>query len=113
MQDDLDELLKSKGIKDFDELRAEEKETYFKMLEMVEAAKITLEDFKRMIKTMRQAVELELATVRIGWIRRLWDGDKDIMLKARLKNYILFESFFDRPDKAKEILQRYKGKKVS
>lgn len=111
MIEELQALLESRGIKDFDELREDEKKTYLEMLQMVESAKITLDDYRRFVKALRQSVENELANYRPGFLRRWWDGDKDSMLKARLKNLILFESFFDRPDKAKEILSRYKAKK--
>ena len=105
---DIDELLKSRGIGDYDDLRPDERETYFKMLELAEGSKITLEDFKKHVKILRQSVEIELSNYRPGWIKKLWEGDKDQLLKARLKNYLLFEAFFERPEKARDMLSQFK-----
>lgn len=97
----VDEVLAAAGIKDFDELRDFEKETYFKMLEVAQSGKVTLEDIRKSIKKMREGLEFALATEDLS-LR------KDLFLKARLKNYILLESVFDRPERASEILNQYK-----
>lgn len=107
MLDDLFEQLglKQKGIKDYDDLLPEEQESYRKMLEIQASGQITLEDFKKHIKSMRQAIEIELA--------KLPDTDpRNPLYKARLLNYILFESFFDRPERAKQMLQQYTRGKI-
>lgn len=100
-EDPVQEVLEAAGIKDFDELTSVEKESYFKMLEIAESSEITLEDFKTTVKRMRESVSLALAVEELP-------PAKDLFLKARLKCYILFEAFFDKPERAKEILGQYK-----
>ena len=106
MIDDIQKYLESLGIKDFDDLRPDEKESYFKLLELAEKSKVTLDDFKSHIKKMRVSVEFALATEKLN-------KDEDKFLKARLKNYILFESLFERPERAKEMLSQYTKVKKS
>ena len=101
MFDDLTEWLKNNFGLDYDDLRPDEQETYRKMLDVVQTSKVTLEDYKKYISTMRQSVEFALANDSLN-------KNQDLFLKARLKNYILMESFFDRPDRAKEMLEQYK-----
>lgn len=100
----VEELLQQAGIRDFDELTAVERETYFQMLEVAESGKITLDDFRKHVKRMRESVEFALATEE--YVQRL-----DIFYKARLKCYILFEAFFEKPQRAKEMLEQY-GKRI-
>jgi hypothetical protein len=101
MMDKVQEILEKAGIKDFDDLKDYEKDTYFKLLEIAESGKITLDDIKSSIKRMREGLEFTLASEDLS-------KNKDIFLKARLKNYILLESVFDRPERAKEMLDQYK-----
>ena len=101
MIDKIDEWLKKLGINSFDELdRPGEKDQYFKLLEIAEKGKITLDDVKKHIHSMRQAVEFALATEKLG-------KNEDLFLKARLKNYILLESLFERPERAKDMIESY------
>src|SRR5437868_2806059 len=93
------EVLTAAGIKDFDELTDVERESYFKMLEIAESGKITLEDYKVHIKRMRESVEFSLAVDNLL-------PNQDLFLKARLKTYIIMESFFERPERAKEMLEQ-------
>lgn len=98
---------------DFDKLNSIEREHYLKTLELVETSKITLEDFKKHIHGMRQAIENSLVdepeyiySSPFPFLKR--SNPKILELKARLKNYLIFEAFFDRPDRAREILETYK-----
>jgi hypothetical protein len=100
-QDPVQEVLEAAGIKDFDELTTIEKETYFKLLEIAESGKISLEDFKTNIPKMRESVEYVLAVEDLA-------PKRDMFLKARLKNYILFEAFLNKPERAREMLEQYK-----
>jgi hypothetical protein len=97
----IDEFLHERGIKDFDDLRPDEKESYFKLLELAESSNITLQDLAYHTKVMRQSVELALATEKLT-------HDEDLFIKARLKCYLIFESFFDKPERAKKMLEQYK-----
>lgn len=98
--DKLDEVLKSAGIEDFDELTEAEKDSYMKMLDMAQHSVVTLEDFKKHVKRMRESIEMSLVSDDMA-VRR------DLFLKARLKCYLLFESFFEKPERASEILDQF------
>lgn len=90
--------LEEKGIK-IEELTADEKQTYFSMLDAVNDAQLTPEKIRDYIANMRDAVEIELTKTGL-------DGEQDMFLKARLKNYMLFYAFLTAPEKAKEALER-------
>lgn len=100
MLDFLDELLKRRGINDFDELREDEKQEYFKLLEIAEKSVVTLEDVKKHIKAMMDAVQFALATEKLS-------KEEDLMLKARLKNYLFFDNLLNRPERARYMLEQY------
>lgn len=106
----MDEFLQQLGIKDFDELTSVERETYLKMLDIEQASQISLEDWKKAIKSMRQAVEFELVKTEMYTysfiFRRV--NPHFVDLKARLQNLLLFESFFEKPERAKALLEQYK-----
>lgn len=114
----IDEWLKELGIKDFDDLTSDEKESYFKLLELAEKSKITLEDVKKHVRQMRMSIEFALTDENrfvfskiFPFLRR--KNPRIELLQARLKNYILFENLFDRPERAREMLDQYmKVKKV-
>jgi hypothetical protein len=115
MLEDIDNWLKTLGIKDFDDLIEDEKKEYFKLLDIAEKSKVTLEDFRSHVKQMRISVEYAITeepqfvfSKPFPFLRR--KNPKFIQLQARLKNYILFEALFDRPERAKEMLQQYTNK---
>ena len=104
------EKLEEQGI-DIDTLNAAEKETYFKMLEAVQKAQMTPEKLKDHITTMREAITLELIKepeFNYIFIFKV-PNRKQILLKARLQNYILLESFLLSPEKAKQALEDMVG----
>lgn len=75
-----------------------EKETYYNMLEQVQKAQMSPEKLKAYISSMKAAVETELTKIDLT-------SQQDIFLKARLKNYLLLESFLISPEKAKQVLE--------
>jgi len=91
-------------------LNSLEKETYYKMLAAVQEAQMTPEKLRDYIVNMRSAVEQELVKTDLG-------AEQDLFLKARLKNYMLLESFLVSPERAKQALEDMisgmAGKKVS
>ena len=100
------EQLEEKGI-DIDTLNAAEKETYFKMLEAVQKAQLTPEKLKEYVTTMREAITLQLIgepEFNYIFIFKV-PNRKQILLKARLQNYILLESFLLSPERAKQALE--------
>ncbi len=90
--------LEKKGIK-IDTLSPEEQQTYFTMLNAVAEAQLTPEKLRDYIISMKGAVEDELTKPNL-------DLQADLFLKARLKNYMLLESFLISPQKAKIAFEK-------
>lgn len=101
MEKQVDEIMQAMGIKDYDDLTEVERETYHKMLDIAQSAQLSLDDYKSHINAMKQSVEFALSTEKLR-------KEEDLFLKARLKNYILLEAFFDRPERARKMLDQYK-----
>ena len=100
---DIEEKL---GI-NIEQLNAVEKETYFSMLKVVQDSQLTPEKLKDFIVTMRMGVERELIQepeFNYIFIFKV-PNRKQILLKARLQNYMLLEAFLMTPDKAEEQLK--------
>ena len=94
------------GLK-IESLNAIELETYNKMLDAVQKAQIDHVKLRDYIIAMRDAVERDLVK-EPEFIRILFwkfENRNQIMLKARLQNYMLLESFLISPEKAKEQLE--------
>lgn len=103
----IDDLLEKKGLK-LEDLNPTEKEYFFSMLDSLRKTELTPDKLKEYIHSMRDAVEKELSEepeyIQVFIFR--FRNDKNILLKARLRNYMLFESFLLSPEKAKEALDR-------
>lgn len=103
MEDILETLfpnLKEEGI-DYDDLNEDERKSYIELQKIHEAGQISLEGFKQYVQQMRESVELELVKL----------PEKDPRhpgMKARLWCYLTFESYFDRPERSKIMLDQYK-----
>lgn len=93
-----EKFLEDEGIK-YEDLNAVEKETFNQ--KAFDIKNITIADLKAHITDMKNAVALQLCD--------LTDTDeeveKDLILKARLKNYILLEAFLTTPDRAEKALR--------
>lgn len=101
----LTDKLEEKGI-NISSLNPIEKETYFKMLETVQKSQLTPEKLREYITYMREAVERELVKepeFNYIFIFKVPNRNQ-IMLKARLFNYLLLESFVLSPEKAEKQL---------
>lgn len=94
------------GLK-IEQLSPDEKQTYFSMLKVVQDAQLTPEKLKDYITSMRDAVAKELVNepefIRILFFK--FENRKQILLKARLQNYLLLEAFLSSPKKAQEQLE--------
>ena len=101
-----DQLEEKFGIK-VEKFNSLEKATYFKMLEEVQKAQMNPQKLREYIVSMRDAVERELINepefIRVFIFR--FENRKQILLKARLQNYMLLESFLLSPERAKEQLE--------
>ena len=94
---DLGIFLKRYGLAEED-LNASERETYYNMLHSLQQSELTIEKIREYIGSLRDAVENELTKYDLG-------PKQDIYLKARLRNYMLLESFLQGPVKAKKKLE--------
>lgn len=94
----IDEILKRFNLK-YDDLTIAEKDTLFSWTEALNQNQLSVERIKTYISQMRDAVEIELAKSTLG-------SKEDIFLKARLRNYMLLESFLTSPEKAKQAMER-------
>jgi len=94
----LDKILEKYNLK-YDDLNPEERETINVWLQSVQQGQVTIEKVKDYITSMKLAVENELT--KIGH-----NSKQDIFLKARLRNYMLLDSFLSSPEKAKQQLER-------
>ena len=94
----IDDLLTKLGLK-YEELNKLEKETLNTWMQSLRQNKLTLEQVRGYVISMRSAVEQDLVKAKLG-------KRQDIYLKARLRNYMLLEAFMDSPKKAEEALER-------
>jgi len=94
----IDELLKKYNLK-FEDLNVVERETLFTWIAALEKGKLTIESIKTYISAMRDAVEHEITEPNL-------DPQKDLLLKARLRNYMLLDAFLSTPGRAKQALER-------
>lgn len=102
----LDKLMQKLGLK-FEDLKPHEQEEYLSMLNTLAQKPLSVEDIKQHIQSMRRAVENELVDTEeftfVLCFRVV--NRKHVGLKARLKNYILLESFFESKERAKKVLE--------
>lgn len=101
----LDKLLEEAGLS-YEDLNVMERETY--NAKSFDIRSITTNDIKENILLMKNSIAMQLCDVNPS----LWDiltksnvWVKDQSLKARLKNYILLESFLLAPEKAEKALK--------
>lgn len=100
----VDDLLKPHGLK-YEQLTAEEQITLTQMIDQAQDKKLTPEKTKNFLRSLIGSVEKDLVStdefvyVFGGLIKlRNW---KQVMLKARLQNYLMLETIFTSPDQAK------------
>ena len=101
------DVLEEKYNINLDDLNSEEKKTYLDMLAVVQESQITPEKLRDYRGAMREAEEQELIDEPEFNFIFLFKvpNRKQIYLKARLKNYILLESYLLSPEKAKEAYE--------
>lgn len=94
----INDILERIGLK-FEELNIDERETLNSWMSQLQGNKLVIEDVKKYIHSMKESVEQELTTSNIK-------SKKDLFLKARLRNYVLLESFMTSPEKAQQALEK-------
>ena len=93
-----EELLEKYNVK-YEDLSVAERETLHGWMKVLSEGKLSLDKVRAYFAAMRDAVENELTEPNL-------DKNKDIFLKARLRNYMLLEAFLSTPEKAKKALER-------
>ena len=93
----LDDLLEKFNLK-YEDLNAVERETLNTWVEALQKGQVSVEKIKEYIVSMREAVENEVSRSNLG-------SKQDLFLKARLRNYLLLESFLSTPERAKQQME--------
>ena len=94
----IDDFLEKYNLK-YEDLNAEERETYNSWLTALQQGKLTIDGIGEYIASMRESVENDLT--KTGH-----DSKQDYLLKARLRNYMLLEAFLATPEKARKQIER-------
>jgi hypothetical protein len=94
----IDQILEKVGLK-YEDLNTAERETLGTWMEALSRNKLTLEGVKTYVSSMRDSVEQELTKTDLN-------SKQDLLLKARLRNYMLLEAFLSTPEKAQQALER-------
>ncbi len=92
-----DTLLSKFGVK-YEDLNALEKETLTKWVENLSTKQLTVQIIKDHVAELIIAIEKELSAYDLP-------KEKDLFLKARLKNYLLLQDFLTSPDKAQKHIE--------
>lgn len=94
----IDEILTKLNLK-YEDLTVQERETLNGWMDSLQKGSVSVEKIKEYIKAMKESVENELTSVG-------HNNKQDIFLKARLRNYIMLDSFLSTPEKARASLER-------
>jgi len=93
----IDQILERTGLK-YEDLNVAEKETLNNWMDALQKGQLTVEKVRDYITSMKSAVEQDLCKSDLG-------TKQDLMLKARLRNYMLLEGFLSTPQKAKQQIE--------
>ena len=91
----LDEILEKQGLK-YEDLNPVEKETY--NAKVFDLKTLNVGDVLSHIQDMKNSIALQLTEIELS-------DEKDLMLKARLKNYLLLEAFLTAPERAEKAIR--------
>jgi len=105
--DEIDKILKRRGL-EYKDLSDAEKETYDDWLRALEKGQLSIDNVRDHITRMKYSVEEELS--REPEYKKFlifkFRNDNNILLKARLRNYLLLEAFLSSPERAKKAIER-------
>lgn len=103
----IDSILEKFNLK-FEDLTSVERETFLTWLDALQKNQLSLDKVREYIHVARAAVEEQLINepefIRIFLFKV--ENRKQILLKARLRNYMLIEAFLSSPEKAQEAIER-------
>ena len=103
----IDDYLEKYKVK-YEELTEDEKTTLNTWVNALQEGSVTIEKIKDYISAMKYSVEQALVDepeFNYVFIFKVINR-KQILLKARLKNYMLFEAFLHSPERAKKALDK-------
>lgn len=102
----MDDILDSVGMK-YEDLKAEEKDTLYSWLDALEKSQLTMEKIRQYVGSLKEQVEKELVDEpEFTWIFLFRvQNRRQILLKARLKNYMLLEAFLSTPERARAAIE--------
>jgi hypothetical protein len=95
-----DKYLEATGLK-YEDLSPAERETFNQAVFSIK--NLSIADLREYISDMKNTIALQLSEVTGSEDA---DIEKDLVLKARLKNYILLEAFLTAPEKAEKALNK-------
>lgn len=93
-----DKILQRVGL-EYSDLNTSERETLEVMADSLSKNKLTIDAVREYVASMLYSVQLELSETE-------HNTKQDILLKARMRNYMLLGAFLNKPLKAKEALDR-------
>jgi hypothetical protein len=94
---DLNKLLQKVNLK-YEDLNKAERDTLNTWMGELRKNKVTLDTVRGYIGKMKEAVEKDLTVADLN-------SKQDLLLKARLRNYMLLEAFMATPEKAREAIE--------
>jgi len=94
----LNQILEKIGLK-YDDLTPDERDTLNEWSENLSKKGLTISDVKGYISSMRDSVEEKLTKTDLN-------TKQDLLLKARLRNYMLLDAFLGSPEKQKEVIEK-------
>jgi len=93
----IDQILDKVGYK-YEDLNSDERDVLNGWIQALGKNEVTVERIREYIVSMKSSIENELTKTD-------FDSKKDILLKARLRNYMLLEAFLVSPKKARKALE--------
>lgn len=93
----IDEILTKFNLK-YSDLSRDEVEVLHNWLSALQENSLTVDKIRDYLQSMKGYVEDELT--RVGH-----ESKQDVLLKARLRNYMLLEAFLTSPDKARKQME--------
>lgn len=93
----------------YEDLNEAEKQTLTTWVDSAAKKEMVVADVREHIRNMIYAVEAELAdTEEFTWVF-VWRvvNPKSVMLRARLKNYIMLEAFMATPERARSWMEQH------
>lgn len=102
----INNLLEEHGLK-LEELNSAERETLEKWSKAWQQQEISVPKIKELLEQLIESTLKELADLKeaTSFWSFLFNRNKDIFLKARLKNYLMLRDFISGPERARNFIE--------